>query len=65
MNEITYESAVKRLQDIVKILETGGLALEESVRLFEEGAKLAEFCNNELKNAEQRIINLRDVDGEK
>ena len=61
MKKQTYETAVQRLQEIVKLLENGGLALDESVKLFEEGAKLAKFCNNELKNAEQRIIALEDV----
>ena len=61
MKEMTYENAVKRLQEIVKTLENGGLPLEESVKLFEEGAGLAKFCNDELKNAEQRIIALDDI----
>ena len=61
MKEMTYENAVKRLQEIVKTLENGGLPLEESVKLFEEGARLAKFCNDELKNAEQRIIALDDI----
>ncbi len=61
MSKMTYETAVKRLQEIVKLLENGGLTLEESVKLFEEGAKLAKFCNGELKNAEQKIIALEDI----
>lgn len=61
MNEMTYENAIKRLQEIVKKLENGGLALDESVKLFEEGALLAKFCNKELENAEQRITALEDV----
>ncbi len=61
MSEHTYESALKRLQEIVKLLENGGMPLEESVKLFEEGAGLAKFCENELKNAEQRIISLDEV----
>lgn len=61
MNEMTYENAIKRLQEIVKKLENGGLALDESVKLFEEGAMLARFCNKELENAEQRITALEDV----
>ncbi len=64
MSEHTYESAVKRLQEIVKILENGGLPLNESVKLFEEGAKLSKFCNDELKNAEQKITALQDIGGE-
>lgn len=61
MTEYTYESALKRLQEIVKLLEAGGKPLEESVKLFEEGATLAKFCENELKNAEQRIISLDEI----
>lgn len=61
MDELTYESALKRLQEIVKLLETGGKTLDESVKLFEEGAVLARFCENELKNAEQKIISLDEI----
>lgn len=64
MNEHTYESAMKRLQEIVKALEGGGLPLDTSVKLFEEGAVLAKFCNDELKNAEQKIIALQDIGGD-
>lgn len=64
MSKHTYESAMKRLQEIVKALENGGLPLDESVKLFEEGAGLAKFCNDELKNAEQKIIALQDVNGD-
>ena len=62
MAKQTYETAVKRLQEIVKTLEGGGLPLEDSVKLFEEGAKLAKFCENELKNAEKRIVSLEDIE---
>lgn len=64
MSKRTYEIAIKRLQEIVKLLENGGLTLDESVKLFEEGALLAKFCNDELKNAEQKIISLDDVSEE-
>ena len=64
MSELTYESAMKRLQEIVKALENGGLPLDDSVKLFEEGAGLAKFCNDELKNAEQKIIALQDINGD-
>ncbi len=62
MSEHTYESALRRLQEIVKLLEAGGLPLEESVKLFEEGAKLSKFCENELKNAEKRIVSLDETE---
>lgn len=58
---MTYETAFTRLQEIVKQLEDGGLSLDESVKLFEEGAGLSKFCREELNNAEQKIIALDDV----
>lgn len=61
MSEYTYETAIKRLREIVKLLENGGLPLEDSVKLFEEGAELSKFCNDELQNAERRITDLSDV----
>ena len=41
--ELTYESAVKRLEEIVAALENKETPLDESVKLFEEGTKLAAF----------------------
>ena len=45
MKELTYEQAYKRLEEIVEKLENGSVPLEESMKLFEEGTKLANFCN--------------------
>lgn len=64
MDDMTYEKAIGRLQEIVKLLEDGGLTLDESVKLFEEGAKLSAFCNTELKNAEQKILSAEDIKDE-
>jgi exodeoxyribonuclease VII small subunit len=56
--ELTYENAVKRLEEIVIKLEDGSLPLDESLKLYEEGAKLADFCNKTLKEARQKITNI-------
>ena len=42
--EMTYSIAVGRLEEIVADLERGGIALDETLKLYEEGAKLLEFC---------------------
>ncbi|MBQ7637537.1 MAG: exodeoxyribonuclease VII small subunit [Clostridia bacterium] len=55
---MTYENAIKRLEEIVNELEKGGKTLDESVKLFEEGAGLADFCDKALKNAELKITML-------
>ena len=56
--EMTYESAIKRLEEIVALLEKNEVTLDESMKLFEEGTKLTAFCTDKLKNAEQKIIEL-------
>ena len=43
--ELTYEEAMTRLEKIVSMLETDTLSLDDSLKLFEEGTKLARFCN--------------------
>lgn len=58
MKKQTYEEAVSRLEKIVDLLENGENSLEESLKLYEEGAGLLSFCYSALKNAEQRITEL-------
>lgn len=58
----TFEQAFARLEQIVARLEGGEAALEDSLRLFEEGVGLARFCRAQLDRAETRIRVL--VDGE-
>ena len=53
--ELTYEDAVKRLEEVVAALENKETPLDESVKLFEEGTKLAAFLNDKLKNAKQKV----------
>lgn len=56
--KITFEQAMTRLEQIVATLENGRCTLDESMHLFEEGAKLTAFCQKALKSAEQKIIKL-------
>ena len=58
MENMTYERAITRLEEIVAVLEKGGAPLDEAVKLFEEGAALSRFCNETLKKAELKITEL-------
>lgn len=51
----SFEQAMSRLEEIVKTLERGECDLDESLKLFEEGAKLARSCNEMLDKAEQKV----------
>ena len=56
--QLTFEQALARLEQIVVELESKQLPLEQSLRMVEEGVKLSNFCNKELGNAENRILKL-------
>lgn len=63
--EMNFEKALTELEQIVSKLEKGGLALNESLALFEKGVKLTRFLRAELDKAEKKIeILLRDEKGE-
>lgn len=53
--ELTFEQAMARLEEIVRLLESGELPLDETVRLYEEGQRLRRFCEEKLNLAEKRI----------
>jgi exodeoxyribonuclease VII small subunit len=61
--ELTFETALAELEQIVSKLEAGELTLEESLTLFERGQELADFCNDLLDNASLRVEQLT-ADGE-
>ena len=52
--ELTFEKAMKRLEEIVNALENNTVSLDDSLKLFEEGIKLTKYCENELKNIENK-----------
>jgi exodeoxyribonuclease VII small subunit len=57
-----FEKRLNRLEEIVEKMETGELALEDSLKLFEEGVKLSRDCNSQLTEAEQKVKLLLGVD---
>ena len=50
-----FEAAIAELESIVKKLEEGDLALEQSLALYERGVQLSRFCHARLEAAERRI----------
>jgi len=64
-DDISFEKALARLEEILKVLDSGAAPLDESLGMFEEGIKLIKLCNNKLDNAEQKIkILVRNQEGE-
>ena len=57
-NEMTFESAISRIEEIVALLEGNQVTLNDSIKLFEEGTQLTSFCLEQLDNAKQKITEL-------
>lgn len=58
--EMTFESAMARLEQIVNQLESGRATLDESLKLYEEGIALVRLCSDRLDKAEQKIKIIRN-----
>jgi len=56
--ELTFEEALERLNDIVAQLELESVSLDRSLELFAEGKRLAEFCQAQLAEAEEKVKTL-------
>jgi len=63
-NELTFEQAASRIDEIVTSLERGDAELEKSLLLFEEGVKLIETCGMMLDKAEQIVVRLQTATGD-
>ena len=53
--ENNFENALNRLEEISDLLENEDTPLEDSIKLFEEGIELKEFCEDKLKSAKLKI----------
>ena len=61
---MTYDVALRRLEDLVSQLERGGKNLDETLAMFEEGTALLKRCQEELGEVEGRLAELRLDDAE-
>ena len=62
MDNITFEQAMSRLEEIIAALENNQISLEKSVDLFQEGIKLSNICSDKLAGIEDKVAKIL-VDG--
>ena len=63
--DITFETAVEKLESIVEAMESEELPLEKLLVQYEEGTKLVKICESKLQAAEKRITQLEEnLEGE-
>ncbi|MFZ0097766.1 MAG: exodeoxyribonuclease VII small subunit [Gemmobacter sp.] len=61
--ELSFEEAMQALEAVVTQLERGDVALEQSIALYEQGAKLKAHCAAKLKDAEEKVELIRAQEG--
>jgi exodeoxyribonuclease VII small subunit len=64
VSEMSFEDAMKELEEVVGKLERGDVALDASIKLYERGAQLKKRCEAKLKEAEEKVAAITlDGDG--
>ena len=63
--EVEFETALKKLETIVENLENGDLSLENALKQYEEGVRMAEVCSKRLAAAEKKVEVLMKTTGGK
>lgn len=64
LENIKFEEALSRLEEIVRSLESGQSPLDQSLELYEEAVALVKVCNQRLDSAEQKVTMLSLSDTE-
>ena len=61
--ELSFEENIKKLETIVKELESGEVPLDDAINKFNEASNIAKLCDQKLKNATDSINKIMDTDG--
>lgn len=63
VQSLSFEAALKQLEEIVTKLERGDVPLEESIAIYERGEALKKRCESLLAEAEERVERIRSSEG--
>lgn len=63
--KLTFEEAMKSLEEIVDKLEEGDVPLEEAISIYRKGMELSKLCHDKLKNVEEQLTQIITEDGKK
>lgn len=58
LSTLSFEDAMKQLEEVVRALESGNVELEKSIALYEKGASLKAHCEAKLKEAEEKVAKI-------
>ncbi len=63
-NELSFEEAMEKLEDIVDTLEEGNIPLEKAINYYQEGMKLSKLCHDKLTNVQEQMVQIMNEQGE-
>lgn len=63
-NDVSFEEALKKLEEIVSKLEEDEVPLEKSIDLYQEGMKLSKVCDEILTNAQEKMTQILNDENE-
>ncbi|KAB8128474.1 exodeoxyribonuclease VII small subunit [Gracilibacillus oryzae] len=61
---ISFEEALKQLEEIVNKMEAGDIPLEKAMEYYAEGSKLSKICHEKLVQADKQLREIMDDNGE-
>jgi exodeoxyribonuclease VII small subunit len=61
VSEMTFEESLKALEELVDMLENGGLDLDKSLDIYEKAVKLRDHCRNILEKSEKRVQKIMET----
>ncbi|KKE80667.1 exodeoxyribonuclease VII small subunit [Oceanobacillus caeni] len=62
--ELTFEEAMSKLEQIVQKLEEGDVPLEKAITYYQEGMNLSKICNDKLNNVQEKMTQIMNEQGE-
>lgn len=62
--ELSFEEAMKELEEIVQKLEEGDVPLEKAIHYYQEGMKLSKVCNDKLVHVQEKMVKIMNEQGE-
>jgi exodeoxyribonuclease VII small subunit len=62
--ELSFEEAMKNLEEIVEKLEEGDVPLEEAISIYKQGMNLSRLCHTKLKSVEEQLTQILNEDGQ-
>ncbi|MDY0405616.1 exodeoxyribonuclease VII small subunit [Virgibacillus sp. 179-BFC.A HS] len=62
--ELSFEEAMKNLEEIVEKLEAGDVPLEKAIQYYQEGMDLSKICSDKLSNVQEKMVKIMNDQGE-